>query len=115
MFWLNDSGELTVGECPGEGYILVNPPKFSSYKLKSNWKECLPDVWEFSSYKISLELFRIVDQILDEELEKAYRSYIKDLFKFKTKAGLLIESISSDEDVQSVIEEIEKMRSAFSG
>lgn len=77
MFYVNDKGNLQVGEHPGEGWIQVNDPKSSYYKLKPNWKECIPDVWEFNPFKVSTQLNFLVDTVVGDKLAKAinYRYY----------------------------------------
>ena len=109
MFYVNDKGNLTVGEHPGEGWIKVDAPKTSNYRLKTNWKECIPDVWEFNPFKLALRLSNMVDEVIDTELVKSYKAYVKELYKYKLKSMELIDGITSEEEAEEVTNKIESM------
>lgn len=109
MFYINDKGNLTAGEHPGEGWIEVNDPKSSYYRLKANWKECIPDVWEFNPLKISTQLNFLVDQVVGDKLAKAYNNYINELIAFKIQAQKDIDSIKSEADAEAVTDRIKRI------
>lgn len=106
MFYINDKGNLIVGEHPGEGWIKVDAPKTSNYRLKSNWKECIPDVWEFNPFKVSLKLNMLVDKVIGDKLAEAYNRYITELINFKIQAQKDIDSIKTEEDIKMVSDKI---------
>lgn len=72
MFYVNDKGNLQVGEHPGEGWIQVNDPKSSYYKLKPNWKECIPDVWELDLDKIKTDKLAAIDAKTSELIAQGF-------------------------------------------
>lgn len=109
MFYVNDKGNLTVGEHPGEGWVEVNDPKSSYYKLKTNWKECIPDVWEFNPFKVSIQLNFLVDKVIGDKLTKAYHNYINELIAFKLQAQKDIDSIKSEADAEAVADRIKRI------
>lgn len=109
MFYINDKGNLQVGEHPGEGWIEVNDPKSSFYRLKANWKECIPDVWEFNPFKVSTQLNFLVDTVVGDKLAKAYNTYINELIAFKIEAQKDIDSIKSEDDVVKVTNKIKRI------
>lgn len=92
----------------GEYFEVVNP-QFQYYKLRKDWKECIPDVWEFNPFKVSTQLNFLVDTVIGDKLAKAYNTYINELIAFKLEAQKDIDSIKSEEDVERVTNKIKRI------
>jgi hypothetical protein len=69
--WITPTGDVYSGQQPPRSIFIVDRPS-AAHKLKTNWREVIPDVWEFdieaARVPLRMTLFRECEKKLNEIL-----------------------------------------------